>query len=403
MSLASLADQNLRPSLAKMSHMHGLCVEIDSQFSRVEERWSKLAHASGALPFQHVNWLKNWYQTLGHQEHVKPLLLTLSDATTGSDILALPLCWHVRQGLRVISFADLGFTDYNAPLLGSDAVRSSCSAETLLAAILANLPDADVLELEKMPRLISSHVNPFSTLTTQHSKFSGNILHVPNTWDEWHWGLERTFRKELERSWRVFCKYPHSEFKQITNRSEAIDVFEQLKALQASRIVNSGLDYQLNAPVIDQFYDDVLINGLESGTTILTALRVETEVVAALMGISDGAHYAMVRLGTGGEKWKSCSPGRLVIERTMRHLHEQGFRKFDFTIGDYAYKRRLGVTQIELYDYRQALSVKGQAYMSWLTLKGALKSSPLARQGIGSLKRIFKKSNPPHAPSGAKI
>ena len=87
----------------------------------------------------------------------------------------------------------------------------------------------------------------------------------------------------------------------------------------------------------------------------------------------------------------------------MRHLHDQGFHKFDFTIGDYAYKRRLKVNQIDLYDYRHALSLKGQAYLSLLSLKAALKSSPLARSTLESVKTIFKRPNPAPVPSGGEI
>ncbi|NDA45821.1 MAG: GNAT family N-acetyltransferase [Alphaproteobacteria bacterium] len=403
MSMSYAAQKDFGQSHTASHAAQGLKVECETDFARVENRWAALNEAPGALPFQRSNWLRGWYRTLGQQSHVKPLLLTLSDASKGIDLLALPLCLHIRNGLKIISFADLGFTDYNAPLMGASFLMRDDSAETMLSALLAHLPQADVLELEKMPKFIGSDENPLAHLSTSPSKFRGNILDVPNSWDEWHYGLERTNRKELERSWRVFNKFPNALFKRITDQSEAIAVFAQLKRMQAQRILKSGLEYQLDTPVIDQFYDDVLFNGLATGEVILTGLMIEGEVVAALMGLTHGPHYAMVRLGTGDERWKSCSPGKLIIERTMRHLHDQGFRKFDFTIGDYAYKRRFRVTQIDLYDYRHALSLKGQAYLSLLSMKSALKASPLARRSLESVKTIFKKPNPAPAPSGGEI
>jgi hypothetical protein len=59
--------------------------------------------------------------------------------------------------------------------------------------------------------------------------------------------------------------------------------------------------------------------------------------------------------------------------------------------------------QIDLYDYRHALSLKGQAYLSLLSLKAALKSSPLARSTLESVKTIFKRPNPAPVPSGGEI
>ena len=74
------------------------------------------------------------------------------------------------------------------------------------------------------------------------------------------------------------------------------------------------------------------------------------------------ARYVMIRISNAGEKWSNCSPGRLIIERTMAALHKDGVREFDFSIGNYAYKRRFGVTRLPLVDVSAALSWRGLPY-----------------------------------------
>jgi CelD/BcsL family acetyltransferase involved in cellulose biosynthesis len=71
----------------------------------------------------------------------------------------------------------------------------------------------------------------------------------------------------------------------------------------------------------------------------------------------------MVRISNAGEKWSNCSPGRLIIERTMAALHKDGVREFDFSIGNYAYKRRFGVVPLALVDLTAALSWRGVPYV----------------------------------------
>jgi CelD/BcsL family acetyltransferase involved in cellulose biosynthesis len=71
----------------------------------------------------------------------------------------------------------------------------------------------------------------------------------------------------------------------------------------------------------------------------------------------------MVRISNAGEKWSNCSPGRLIIERTMAALHKDGVREFDFSIGNYAYKRRFGVAPLPLVDITAALSWRGVPYV----------------------------------------
>jgi len=79
---------------------------------------------------------------------------------------------------------------------------------------------------------------------------------------------------------------------------------------------------------------------LRSGYAVLSALTAGEEVVATLLGIRVDSRYVMVRISNAGEKWSNCSPGRLIIERTMAALHRDGVRQFDFSVGNYAYKRR---------------------------------------------------------------
>jgi CelD/BcsL family acetyltransferase involved in cellulose biosynthesis len=69
-----------------------------------------------------------------------------------------------------------------------------------------------------------------------------------------------------------------------------------------------------------------------------------------------------VRISNAGEKWSNCSPGRLIIERTMAALHKDGVREFDFSIGNYAYKRRFGVAPLPLVDLTAALNWRGIPY-----------------------------------------
>jgi CelD/BcsL family acetyltransferase involved in cellulose biosynthesis len=68
----------------------------------------------------------------------------------------------------------------------------------------------------------------------------------------------------------------------------------------------------------------------------------------------------MVRISNAGKSWSNCSPGRLVIERTMALLHADGVRTFDFSVGSYDYKRRFGVSDVPLFDLTAALSWRGR-------------------------------------------
>ena len=91
-----------------------------------------------------------------------------------------------------------------------------------------------------------------------------------------------------------------------------------------------GLNFILNDETCAAFYRNLVRDGIDSGYAVVSALTVGEEVVATLLGIRGGSRYVMVRISNAGEKWSNCSPGRLIIERTMAALHQDGVREVRF-------------------------------------------------------------------------
>ena len=136
-------------------------------------------------------------------------------------------------------------------------------------------------------------------------------------------------------------------------------VLSAMEIQQDARMRHLGLKFMLNDETCAAFYRSLVSDNLASGYAVLSALTVGEEVVATLLGIRNGSRYVMVRISNAGEKWSNCSPGRLIIERTMAALHQDGVRHFDFSIGNYAYKRRFGVVPVALAEITAALSWRG--------------------------------------------
>lgn len=369
---------------ARPASTQTITAEALPSWDAARTRWAQLTEHGEALPFQRVGWLDAWYRHCAGPG-VEPLVIFVRATSGGRDLLGLPLVRERETWKRVVTFADRGLTDYNAPAIG--AGFEDGDAPRLWSAIRQVLPPADLLRFEKMPVVIDQRPNPLAALPgAGPSTLIGNILHVPGTWDEWHWGLERTFRKELERAGRVFEKNPGAAFRRYEAGVEADRIYGELKRLQAARIAELGMPYILDRDPASRFYDALVREGLRNGTAILTALTIGDEVVAALLGITDGTHYAMTRLATPGPQWKNFSPGRMVIERTMKMLHADGFRAFDFTIGDYSYKRRIGVTPVPMVETTLALSPRGWPEVAAVRARALIKRHPALADLVRQLK-----------------
>jgi len=342
-----------------------------------------LAGDAPVTPFQAEPWLSHWYGTFSGRDDVTPVLVHVADAM-GRDALALPLILR-RKSLRTVEFADLGITDYNAPLLGPAAPVDEAEARALWRAVRAALPPADLIEFTKVLTTIGDRPNPLvQAFGGEVSNLFGSYLRIDTDYETWLRSLAKGNRKELGRFWRVFTRDERARFVFAEDPEMVGKIYGYLTAQQSARIRSLGLPYLLDEPDYDAFYRELLLDGLKDGSAKLSALTAGDELVAGLFGIAHGDHYSMVRISTAGGEWANCSPGRLLIERTMEALHRQGFRTFDFTIGDYGHKRSFEVRHIPLVDIHQSLSWRGWGTVGYQSAKAFVKRHP-------SIERLARK------------
>jgi CelD/BcsL family acetyltransferase involved in cellulose biosynthesis len=346
------------------SRAAGFRVELLRDWQQAVARWHDI---SPSTPFQHPQWYDAWYGAFAGAEGVEPLIAVVTDASTGEQAALLPLIRRKQGNVAIVEFADLNLTDYNAPILGAAAPRDARAARALwrsLLSALRRMPDAaDLIRLRKVPVDLDGKPNPLALLNAVGPcSLNGNLVTTGEDYDAWRYTLEKTVRKELERSWRVFTRDPAASFAIITNRDEALRILSTTEVQQGTRMQSLGRNYVLNDETSAAFYRNLVRDGVGNGYALVTALTVNDEIVATLLGIRIGSRYVMVRISNAGEKWSNCSPGRLIIERTMAALHRDGVREFDFSVGNYAYKRRFGVTRLPLIDISAALSWRGWPY-----------------------------------------
>jgi CelD/BcsL family acetyltransferase involved in cellulose biosynthesis len=368
----------------------GFRVDLLRDWKQAVARWHDISRST---PFQHPQWYDAWYRAFAGAEGIEPLIAVVTDASTGEPAALLPLIRREQHNIATVEFADLDLTDYNAPILGSAAPRDAGAARMLwrsLLSALRRMPEkADLIRLRKVPVDLDGKTNPLALLGAGGPcALNGNLVTTGEDYDDWRHTLGRTVRKELERNWRVFTRDPAASFAIITDASEALRILSITEVQQGARMQSLGLNYILNDETCAAFYRNLVRDGVGNGYALVSVLAVGDEIVATLLGIRTGSRYVMIRISNAGEKWSNCSPGRLIIERTMAALHKDGVREFDFSVGNYAYKRRFGVTRLPLIDISAALSWRGWPFALRDRAVGTLRNHP---QLDARLRRVFGK------------
>lgn len=342
--------------------------------------------------FQSRFLLGTWFETVGTKSDIERIIVQVRDKESGIPVLLMPLVAFKKEGLRTIEFADCNVVDYNGPLVNPTYKIDKTVAHQLIRAIRQALPAHDVLNMEKVRKLSQSAANPLSLLgRARPCAVNGNVVHIGQDWEEYLSSLSRKFRKELRRSERVLQKVGAAEYHQIRTVEKGLRVLDFINDSQRSRIAEVGLDYTLDDPELAAYYRQLIIKGIETGDCIMTTIESGDEIVAATLGIATGTTHGGLRICNAGGKWATCGPGRLIMFNTIKMLHDQGFRSFDFTIGNYALKRRIGVEQLELLNIVYAGSLRGliavgehlgRGFIRQMREKGVLRQKTYKNMGL---------------------
>ena len=169
--------------------------------------------------------------------------------------------------MRTIEFADLGVTDYNAPILGPAAPSYRTRALPLCGDRFCEaLPECDLIHFRKMPVSIDGRPNPLALLRGVYpSSCPGFSISMPDDWETYLRSLAKKFRKELGRSLRLFEAEGATRFCRIDDAGQAERVLKVMSEQQRNRLEEKGYDYAFDERSYNRFYASLVAGGLEDG------------------------------------------------------------------------------------------------------------------------------------------
>ena len=152
-------DSSVRTSPPKDS----FAIDVQTDASLVARQWEEL-EPFGTV-FQTRAWLMPWYRIVAPRFKASPLFVTVSQRETHRPLMFFPLCLRLRRGLRIVEFADLGVSDYNAPIMAPGLALDGEAMKTLWKDICRSLPRADIVRFTKVPEFLSRCLVPLVQLS----------------------------------------------------------------------------------------------------------------------------------------------------------------------------------------------------------------------------------------------
>lgn len=352
-------------------------------FRRYEEI-APLVHGLVGSTFQSPIWLSTWFEVFAADGAIEPFLIVFRD-DDAAIAMAIPLIRRRDGALHVIEFADLSVSDYDMPLLRADKTVAQPASEDLYPVLIDALPPADLLRFLRLAPTINGHSNPlFGHGWAVENPISGWVLPMLDDWIETRRSFSASQREVLDRKRRKLEQMPGVSIRVIDDLQDGVAALEALTQMQAKRNRELGQAFHLDQPKYRLFYEQILRRGLDRDDVLLCGIHQDGEGWIALnFGVRSGDEIVYLRLGNQFGDWAKLSPGVLLTEFMMQQAHARGVRIFDFAMGNYEYKKRLGATRVQLQDLVLPLSTRGIAHAAAWHLRRRLSQLGWLRRLLG--------------------
>lgn len=355
-------------------------VKIYNDHQKLKTLWRQFELSGYCSVFQSYDCAAAWYDAAILSGAADPLIVVVSEKE-GEVMWLLPLCLSRhkgRKGLKVISFADLGVSDYAAPLIAPNAPADRKSVLSMFKAVRSALPPCDLIHFQKLVSGVQGLSNPLLLLSGQEifpAKSYG--VRITEPWAEQaRQVMQPRLRSTIKQKKTALNKKATVAFSHYDDPESLRPALERLMEMQGERFKTLGL------PVMPalwrRFYQVLAERDNRKIAVSITEMTIDGEVVAACFGLMRGKTYYMLLTSFKMGAWESYRPGMLLFDYMLTRFAEQtrydGY--FDFTVGDEVYKKRFGCDSHLLYEWMQPQRFKAVLYYITWRLKAFLRRYP---------------------------
>lgn len=345
----------------------------------VEAGWRRL-EADGCLTaFQKFDWAAPWYAAMAAFNRAEPLIVVVKRVGDDAPVAILPLARTTSRLGRCVSFADLAVSDYAGPVLAHPDRLDDDDARAAIGAALAAIDDADFVKFEKLAPIIGGRPNPlFHWAGARAFPASAYAAPVARPFAAVEQRFDKSLLKNLKRGRRLLGeqKGPWTLVRS-QNTEEAALFFSDMVDQRRERFHALGEPDFLADPAYRIFYSKVLAGDPTGAFATVFAIKVGEEVVAAEFGLlHSDAFLALLPSYRRDGEWKRYGLGQILTVAIMEWCAENGFSRYDMTIGDETYKFAYAVEECPLRALLLPLTPRGRVVAALWRLKEDLRRNP---------------------------
>ncbi len=318
-----------------------LTLSLTRDLATIEDDWRRLEQCPASSPHQGYDWCRSWATVQGQE----PLVIIGRQAN--QVVMMLPLEIVTRLGVRTARFPGGRFNNLNTGLFDPALQLSVHEQQDLADKIRHCLSGrADLLLLDMLPESWALHRHPLADLAHfDHPNASFQLPLLPSFEATLSQLNAKRRRKKFRTQTRRLEDMGGYELYLPATAQERHDLLDLFFAQKRIRFEAQGLPDAFIDPTVQRVFH-ALIDSEPRGRDhplALQAIRLKAGgegAIAAIAGITSLGDQIICQFGSIDEsRVPDASPGELLFWLMIEKACAEGYRVFNFGIGDQLYKR----------------------------------------------------------------
>lgn len=325
-------------------------ITTTAEFFAIRQEWNELLSVSGITsPFLRWEWQFQWWKNYGEPSANRQLAIVVArggDRIVG--ILPGYICEHKNIYQKNTSFYLIGTeyesTDYLDIIL-SPGLQHNEICNELFSVALNRFPKVDLiccmnlLESNSLVRSMEQLASKRDAmLLNQHHRVCPYVIPA-ESWNTYLSKRSRNLRSNLKRKTRYLFEKQDVTFHILSRPEESDSAMAQLFRLHDLRFQQRKEESKFAKPLRKGFHFSISKQFAESNILRIYQLRKESHILATLYCFLYNHELFYFQAGMD-PKWHKYSVGMVLMGKVLKHVHEEGYKRFDFMRGneDYKYK-----------------------------------------------------------------
>jgi CelD/BcsL family acetyltransferase involved in cellulose biosynthesis len=360
--------------------LDGLDVYTCSDLAACAAIWKRFQEIAELTPFQRYEWLKHWYDCFAKGRSIEPYMVFVYDG--GRLRLIAPLAVESGPIARRLIWLGHLVNDHNAPLADAEWLsRLEPKRAARLWQFITRQPDGiDYLHLIRHPSHLGAQHNPFLGSDPRAYSSNSHFLSLMADWPEFYQRLRGAkSRRRLREKAKRLGKVGKVRFRRVRGQAEVTAMIARLLAWKSDQLEGRGARNPFADGRLATQLFALANDAADGGPMRVYVLEIDNRPVAATVALVQGGTFNFYVPAYDDTGIRNCSPGTIMLVKLIELAARAGFAKFDFSLGDEAYKAEWCDSCVEITHQTEAITARGAVVAavvrSLLDLKRRIKAN----------------------------